>query len=107
MKRIIAVSVFAMVVTATVQAFALTALPQTWIGTVESISENTLAVISEKEDTQRVLEIHVNNETQFEESDSLDSLQKGDLVDVKYTEDEGQALAITITKIKVNESAQQ
>ena len=102
MRTIMAVTVCAMVLAFAVPASALFGLPETLEGTVESISANSLAIISETEAIQKMVEIQINEETQFKDVASWDNLKIGDKVKVKYKEEENVKIAISIAKVTEN-----
>lgn len=102
MRTIMAITVCAMVLAFTVPASALLGLPETLEGTVESIGADTLAIISETEATQKMVEIRINAETQFEEVASLDNLKVGDKVKVTYKEEDSAKIALSVAKIIEN-----
>ena len=104
MKTIIAVTVCAMVLALTAPASALFGIPQTLEGTVESISQNSLAIISENGTTQQMEEVQINEETKFEGVASLDNLKKGDNVKVEYKEEGEEKIALSIAKVMEEDS---
>jgi hypothetical protein len=104
MKTVITVMVFALMLAFTIPASAILGMPETLEGTIKSISGDTLSILSEKEATQQIVEIQINNETKFEETvNSLDNLQIGDLVKVKYTHEGDEKVALSIVKVMAEE----
>jgi len=100
MKSAILMSVCAMLLAFTIPATAanlgMTAMLE---GTVESVGDNALAILSQEGNIQQMVEFQVNGETQFEASIvSLDSLHVGDKVKVEYIEEENTKIAVSITK---------
>lgn len=101
MKSAILVSICAMLLAFTIPATAANlGMTTTLEGTVESIGDNALAILSQQGNIQQMVEFQVNSETQFEESiASLDSLRVGDKVKVEYKEEDNGKIAVSITKV--------
>ena len=99
MRALAAVVACAVMLAFTGPAIALLGLPETMEGTIESVTKDTLSVKSQEGDALQIVEIQINDQTQFEEATSLESLTKGDQVKVKYTEEENGKIALSIAKI--------
>lgn len=100
MKSLMTLLFCAALLAFTIPASAILGMPETLEGTIESVSQDTIAIISQKGTTQQMVEIDVNLDTKFEDTlASLDNLQKGDKVRVKYKEEGNEKVAVTIAKI--------
>jgi hypothetical protein len=107
MKSLITVIVFVGVLAFTVPASAIFGLPETLEGSIESVNESTLAILSEKGNMQEVVEFQINDETEFDETASLDNLEPGDQVKVRYKEEGNEKVAISIAKVATDEMTDQ
>ena len=80
-----------------VPASALFGLSESIEGTVQSIQEDTLGILSQKENTQKIIEVQINADTDFQENlASIEDLQKGDHVKVEYKEQDNQKIAVSV-----------
>src|SRR5262245_37662579 len=74
-------------------------------GEIKDISANTLTVQSDQAGSDQAdqaapVSVEVNQDTQFEQVDSLAGLNQGDRVKVEYEEDQNRNLATSISKIE-------
>ena len=99
MRALSAVVACAVMLAFTGPAVALLGLPEIMEGTIESVTEDTLSVKSQEGDALQIVEIQINDQTQFEEATALENLNKGDQVKVKYKEEENVKIALSIAKI--------
>ncbi|MBZ0165345.1 MAG: hypothetical protein K8I00_00960 [Candidatus Omnitrophica bacterium] len=106
MKNILSVTIVALILAYTVPASALFGLPAKIEGTIQSVSEESLAVHEVKGDTERILKIMLNTETDFQEASTVGHLQEGDRVKIKYREKDGSKIAVSVKKILEKDSAE-
>ena len=106
MKSRIIIAICALMFAFAAPAAAILGTPETLEGTIQSISENTLAILSQDGSVQKMVEIFINAETQFEATTSLESLQEGDKVTVQYKEEGDQKIAVSIAKVTTTETSQ-
>ena len=99
MKSILTLTVCAMMLAFTAPATAFLGFPETLEGTVESVNEDALAIMSEDGTSQQMVEIQIINETKFEKMASLENLNKGDKVKIQYKKEGDDKIAISISKI--------
>ncbi|MGE0267103.1 MAG: DUF5666 domain-containing protein [Candidatus Omnitrophota bacterium] len=100
--KVIRIAVVSIILLAfAVPASALFGLSSTLEGRVQSISENSLSVTTEEEGAaQEMVEIQINEETKFDQQTaSLDNLQEGDQVQIKYKEEAQEKIAVSIAKV--------
>ncbi len=78
-------------------------------GNIISISEDLITIASTNVESLQVSEINVqiNDETQFDETASLEDLEAGDAVTIEYIEKADQKIAIHVTKVESPEFSQQ
>jgi hypothetical protein len=73
-------------------------------GQIQNISANKLTIQEDKADqaTEQAapVSIEVNQDTLFEQVDSLSGLNQGDRVKIEYQEDQDRNLATTVSKIE-------
>lgn len=106
MRTIVFVISCAIVLTFAAPALAIFGLPQTLEGTVESVSDNMLVISRQEGNTQHITEFQINQETQFNQTASLEALEEGDTVKVRYKEDGDDKIAISIAKVMVEETTE-
>lgn len=102
MKLLVTSFICMMVLAVTVSATAVFILPETIEGTVDNINENTLAVIQEQGTSHQIMEIYVDDQTEFKEIGSLTKLRKGDRVRIQYRKESGSRIAVSITLVNVH-----
>lgn len=99
MKMLLASAVCAIMLAVTAPASALLGLPETVEGTIENVTPNTLSISYDKGTSHQMLVIQINEETEFEETASLSSLQKGDKVKVQYKKEDGAKIAVSVARV--------
>jgi type 1 fimbria pilin len=70
-------------------------------GTIIDISANVVTINQQSENQLREIEIHVNQDTDYQEVSSLDELHAGDRVQVEFFEQGDQRVAAKITKMNM------
>ncbi|MDP2652867.1 MAG: DUF5666 domain-containing protein [Candidatus Omnitrophota bacterium] len=98
MKRMI-LGALGLVLLASSTAYALWGQQNFLQGTIKDIQSNMITLIVEEPENIQEVAIKINDQTNFQESASLDSLQEGDKVKVDYKEEGGQKVAVAIAKV--------
>ena len=78
---------------------ALWGSQETLEGTIQSIQSNiiTLAKDAQGEQGEEIIEVQVNEETEYDQLASLDALEVGDKIEVEFKEEQGQKVATKIS----------
>lgn len=106
MRNLMSVTMVALILAYTVPASAWFGLPSKAEGTIQSVSEESLAIHEVKGDTERILKVMLNNETDFQDASTGSRLQEGDRVKIKYREKDGNKIAVSIRKMPEEASAE-
>lgn len=73
-------------------------------GTVANVEHNILTIMEQSSDQLKIaVQIQTNDKTEYKQVPSLDSLKKGDTVEVSYKEENGEKIATSIAKIEPTE----
>ena len=99
MKTLLGAVVLAFIIGLAVPAFALFGLPETVEGTVEEISDDTLALYAVKGNAEEILQIRLDDETEYQDVPETEALQPGDMVLIKFKEKDGQRIAVSVKRI--------
>lgn len=100
MKLMITTVLCAFALAVSSPAFAVLGMPETVEGTIASVSDESLAIVSIQEETQELFEIKINEATQIdEEIASLETLQEGDQVTVKFAGEGDERVALSISRV--------
>lgn len=83
---------------------ALLGLFPTMEGIVQKVNGDSLAIESLEGDVKQTIVLQVNKETEFEGAVSLENLQPGDQVKVKYQKEGNAKIAVSVAKVVVKEA---
>ena len=100
MKLLLTIIAFIGIFTMSVSASAFFWQTSMLVGTVQSINEKAVTVLTQDGASKEMVELQLSKDTQFEEGSSMDKLHKGDHVQVKYKEDQNQKVLVSIVKVE-------
>lgn len=99
MKTLLGITLMAMIIGLATPSFALFGLPETLEGTVEEVTEDSLAVHTVKGSSEKIIQILLDGETEYKEIAALDEIKPGDMVLIKYKEKDGDRIAVSVKRI--------